>query len=111
MLPVQEQRAMTIMRRIQKGTSPPNVGGGVRNVKKKYIDQNQKGDTASKGIETDCGTMIRSKWHRTETRPQMQQLMESIRGIGTHCQRGGAGAKEMADEGEYNHSIILKFCK
>ena len=76
------------MRRIQKGTSPPNVGGGVRKVKKKYIDQNQQGDTASKGVGAACGTIRTSTWHRPEMRRQKQQLMEPRSGLGPHRRSG-----------------------
>ena len=41
---------MLIMRRLQKGTNPSVVGGGGRKVKKKFINQKQQGDMASKVV-------------------------------------------------------------
>ena len=45
--------------RLQKGTNPPGVGGGGKKVKNKYIDQKQRGGTASKGVGAARGTIRR----------------------------------------------------
>ena len=78
---------MARMRRLQKGTNSPGVGGIERKVEKKRIDQNHLGDTASKGVGAVSGTIILSTWHRPETRRQMQQLMGPRSGLGTHHRR------------------------
>ena len=79
---------MVIMRRLHKGTNSPNVRGGRSKVKKKFIDQKQRRDTASKGVGAAYETIRQSIWHRQETRRQIQQLMESICVLGPHRRRG-----------------------
>ena len=49
---------MVRLGRLQKGTNPPGVGSGGSKVKKKCINQNQRGDTASKGVGVACETII-----------------------------------------------------
>ena len=79
---------MVIMRRLHKGTNSPNVRGGRSKVKKKFIDQKQRRDTASKGVGAACGTIRTSTRHRPEMRRQKQQLMEPRSGLGPHRRRG-----------------------
>ena len=63
------------MRRLKKGTNPPGVGGGGRKVKKTYMNQNQRGDTASKGVGVAHETIRRSARNHTDTKRHIQQMM------------------------------------
>ena len=49
---------MARMRRLQKGRNPPIISGGGRKVKKKCINQKQRGDIASKGVGAAFGSII-----------------------------------------------------
>ena len=64
-------------RRLQKGTNPLSVGGGIRKANKKCIDQNQRGDTELKSVGADRGKIKPSTRHRQYTRRQTQQMMDS----------------------------------
>ena len=48
---------MAIMGGLKNKTNPPSVGGGGRKVKKKCMNQNQQGDTASKGLQAARNTI------------------------------------------------------
>ena len=76
------------MRRFQKGTNPPGVGGGGRKVKKKCIDRKKRRGTASKGVGLARGTIRQSTRHRPGTRCRIRQLMDSRSGLGPHRRRG-----------------------
>ena len=67
---------MVRMGRLQKETKPPGVGGGGRKVKKTYMNQNQRGDTASKGVGVACETIRRSTLHLTDMKRKIKQIME-----------------------------------
>ena len=70
---------MVRCRNLQKGKPPPDVGGGGRKQKKKYIGQNQGGDTELKGVGGDHGIIRQSMWNHPEKNVPRQGIKKPIK--------------------------------
>ena len=102
---------MAIMRRLQKGTNPPSVGGGGRKSNNKFIDWKQRRYMALKFIGEACGVIRRSTCYHPETN-DAETADSAADGFKKRARSPSSGGrvKERSDEGKYNHFTILPVC-